>query len=102
MAANHPIRVRSWFPQDADCLDPANPFAILPDRLERSEIARIQKIFGGGQKLALFHVVPGVTGADADELQDARIAIAVNHTASAAVTNELGGIKLVNIAHGRF
>src|SRR3954468_9421168 len=44
----------------------------------------------------------GVARADGHELQDARIAIAVNHATGATVANELGLVEVVDAAHGRF
>src|SRR5689334_8991293 len=64
-----------------------NPIAIFPHSFDGGEITRIEDIFGGGEQFALFEIVPRVAGADGDELQHARIAVAINHAAGAAIAN---------------
>src|ERR1700723_94852 len=41
-------------------LNPADPLAILPDRLERGQVARIENISGGIAQFALFQIVVGI------------------------------------------
>ena len=65
-------------------------------------LRRIEDIFGGGSKLALFQVVPGVAGADGDELQHARVAIAIDHATGAAVADQFRFVEFVDVAHRRF
>src|SRR5207253_1790605 len=69
--------------------DLADPVAVFPNGFEGGEITAVEDVFGGGEKMAFFEIVEGVAGADGDELENARIAIAVDHATSAAVANEL-------------
>src|SRR5690349_19448345 len=77
----------------------SNPLSVLPTRLQRSQISRIENVFGRGNKPAALHIIPGVTGTNGHELQHARITVAVNHASRAAIADELGLIELVNAAH---
>ena len=79
--------------------DFADPLAVLPHRLERGQVARVKNIFGGGDEVALFQVVERIAGADGDELQHARISVAVNHALGAAVADELGIVPVPDLAH---
>jgi hypothetical protein len=69
-------------------LNPANPLAVLPNGLERSQVAGIKNVFCRRNQPAFFQIVEGVAGADGNELQHARVAVTVNHAAGAAVANE--------------
>src|SRR5882672_853230 len=86
----------------ATALDFADPFSILPNCVQRSKIAGIENVFGRAQEPAVFQVVPGVTGADRDELQHAGVAVAINHAPGASIPDELRLIELIDIAHGSF
>src|SRR5580704_9100423 len=77
----------------------ANPFPVLPNRPQGNNVAPIQDVLRGRDYLSFFNVLAGVAEADGRELEDARIAIAVDHTARAAVADELVGAELVNAAH---
>src|SRR2546422_11585578 len=70
-------------------LNTANPFTIFPDRFDGGKIARVENIPGGGHELALPEIMPGVAGADGHELQNAGIAVAIDHAPGAAVADEL-------------
>lgn len=70
-------------------LNLADPLAVLPNRFQRGEISPVENILCCSYKLSAFGIVPGVTGADRHELQDAGIAVTVNHAAGAAVPDEL-------------
>ena len=63
---------------------------------------RIKNVFRGGADFALFQVVAGIAGADGDELQHARVAVAIDHAPGAAVADEFRLVELVDVAHGRF
>ena len=45
-------------------------------------------------------VVPGVAEVDGDELEDAGVAVAIDHAAGAAVANEFIGAEIVDAADG--
>ncbi len=76
-----------------------NPFAVIPNGFDGSQVARIEDVFRGGKQFALFQIVVGVAGADGDELQHARVAVAVNHAARAAVADELRVVPFPDLAH---
>ena len=59
-------------------------------------------MFGGLNETAAFEVLPGIAGADGDELQDAGVTIAIDHAAGASVADQFTLIEFVNIAHGSF
>src|ERR1039458_5756505 len=80
-------------------LHPANPLAVLPNGLKGSQVAGIKNVFRSGKQFALFQIVEGVAGADGDELQHARVAVAVNHAARAAVADELRVVPFPDLAH---
>src|SRR5580698_5797746 len=80
----------------------ANPFAVFPHGLERGEVAGIENIFGGVDEVAALQIIPGVAGADGDELENAGVAVAINHAAGAAVADELGPVELIDVAHRGF
>src|SRR5690349_19130132 len=79
--------------------DLADPLAIFPHRFDGSEIAPIENSFCGCAKISFAEMIIGVARADGDELEDAGIAIAIDHAAGATVADELRGIELVNVAH---
>jgi hypothetical protein len=81
---------------------PADPLAVFPNGLEGREVAPVKKVFRSGTQPALFQIVPCVAGVDGGKLEDAGIAIAVNHAARAAVADEFRLVELVNVAHGLF
>src|SRR5258708_4776864 len=83
-------------------LDAADPFPVFPDGFERSEIAAIQKVLGGGDEFSSPGVVPGIAGTDGDKLQHAGIAIAIDHTPRAAIPNQLRAVEFINVAHRLF
>jgi len=70
-------------------LHSADPLAVFPNSLDGSQITRVKNFFCRAGEIAFFQIVPSVAGADGDELQHARIAVAVNHAARAAVTDKL-------------
>ena len=76
-----------------------DPLAILPNRFEGSDIARIENIFRCRQDFSFFEIVPGVAGADGYELQHARVPVTINHASRAAVSNELRLVEFVDVAH---
>src|SRR4051812_27888393 len=41
-----------------------DPLPVLPNRLQRSEVARVKDIPGGCQHFPPFEIVPGIAGAD--------------------------------------
>ena len=86
-----PLRVRR--------LHPADPIAIFPNGFDGGEIAGVEDVFGGGEQFPFFEIVPGVAGANGDELEDTGVAVAVYHAAGATIANELGGVKFVDVAH---
>ena len=88
---------KNWLSSNA-----ANPFAVFPHGLERSQIAGIKNIFRSGTKPAFFQIVEGVVRADGDVLQHAWVAVAVNHATRAAVADEFGIVPVIDLAHRRF
>src|SRR5471030_3221627 len=97
LSGNHLMtRANLWW------LNSANPLAVVPNGFDGSQVARVEDVFRGGKEFALFQIVVGVAGADGDELQHARVAVAVNHAARAAVADELGIVPVIDLAHGRF
>lgn len=80
----------------------ADPLAVFPDRLDGGQVAGIENIFGRARQVALFQVVPGVTGADGHELQHARVAIAINHATRTAIPDEFGIVPVPHLAHRLF
>src|SRR5438132_8866258 len=64
-----------------------NPFAAFPNRFQGGQVAAVAEVPGGGAQSTLLQIVPGVAGADSDELQHTRIAVAVDHATRAAVAN---------------
>lgn len=76
-----------------------NPLPILPNSLKRGEVSRIENVLRRGQHFPFFEVVPGVAGADGDKLQDARVAVAIDHAAGAAIPDEFRFVELVDVAH---
>jgi len=58
-------------------------------------------MFRGGEPMAAFRGLPGVTRVDGHALEHAGITIAVNHATRAAVADQFRLVELVEIAHGR-
>src|SRR2546423_9948031 len=81
--------------------DLSNPLSVFPHRLEGSQVPPVKDIFCGGDDFSFFEILPGIAGADGHKLQHARIAVTIDHTASAAVTNQLRRIEFVDVAHRR-
>src|SRR5438552_9579987 len=79
----------------------ANPSAVVPNRLQRGQIAAVEKVPGGGPPSPLPQIVPGVAGADGDKLEHARIAVAVDHATGAPVANLFRVVPFIHIADGR-
>src|ERR1043166_2387846 len=79
----------------------ADPFSVVPDGFDRGQIARVEDVPGRRQEASPAQVVPGVAGTDRHELEDARISIAIDHAAGAAVADQLRRVELVNVADGR-
>src|SRR6266545_3004552 len=78
-----------------------DPFAVFPNRLQRRQIAPVEKVPGGGAPSSFAQIVPGIAGTDGNKLEHARVAVAVNHATSAAVANPFCFIPLVHVAHRR-
>src|SRR5580700_2211748 len=73
-------RLGYWQPaRSAGALYAADPAAIFPDSLQRGKVPRIENVFAGRRESARLEIVPGITGADADELEHAGIAVTVDH-----------------------
>src|SRR5208283_3887981 len=83
-------------------LNPADPLPVFPDGFQGGQVARVEDVLRGGDELAPLEIVPGVAGADSDKLQDAGVAVAVNHAARAAVANELRLVEVIDVAHWGF
>src|SRR6185312_10287859 len=82
--------------------DFADPLAVFPDGFDGGQIAAVEDVFGGSGEVAFFQVVEGVAGADGDVLQDARVAVAIDHATRAAVADEFRLVELVDVAHRLF
>jgi hypothetical protein len=68
--------------------DSRDPSAFFPHGFERRKIAGIEEATGGGEELSAPKIVAGVAGIDGDELEDAGVAVTVDHAAGAAVADE--------------
>src|SRR6185437_388025 len=80
----------------------ADPFAVFPDGFDGGEVAAVEDVLGGGAEFAFFQIVEGVAGVDGHVLQDARVAVAINHATGAAVADEFRLVELVDVAHRFF
>ena len=80
--------------------DLSDPFSVIPDSFKGSQIAAVKYVASGGSEAAALDVVPGVAGVDGHGLEDAGIAVAIDHALGATVADELGYVEVVNAAHG--
>src|SRR6266566_9628427 len=79
---------------------PANPLAVFPNRLQRGQIAAVENVAGGGSPLSLPQIIPGIAGVDGNELEHARIAVAIDSAAGAAVANQFRFVPFIHVADG--
>src|SRR5438094_102385 len=68
---------------------PADPLPVLPNGFERSQVARVENVFRGGQQVALLRGLPRIAGVDGHPLEHTRVTVTVNHAACAAIPDEL-------------
>src|SRR5687767_9304104 len=78
----------------------SKPFSLIPHGFQRGEVSSIKYIFCGRQPAALLRVIVGMTGADGHKLHNTRVSITIDHALRTTIPDQLGGIKVVNIAHG--
>src|SRR5439155_1672089 len=81
--------------------NPADPLPVFPNSFERSQIAYVENVFGGGEQVTFLRGLPRIAGVDCDALEHARITVAVNHAARAAIPDEFGLVPVINVAHRR-
>src|SRR6185369_13075307 len=84
----------------AEASHAANPLTVFPNCFHGSPITAVENVAASGPQSPLLRIIPGVAGADGDELEHARIAVAVDHAAGAAVANQLRFIPFIYVAHG--
>src|ERR1039458_3209751 len=82
-------------------LNPADPLALFPHGFQRGQVPGVEHILRGGDEFAAAEIIPGVARADRHELQHARVAVAVDHAAGAAIANQLRGVDVIDVVHGR-
>src|ERR1051325_9844045 len=82
------VRFPSPAPLSHSDSNSADPLPVFPNRFERSQIARVKDVLGGGEEMAALRGLPRVAGVDGHALEHARVAVAVNHAARAAVADE--------------
>lgn len=82
--------------------DLADPLAIIPNGFQRHEVTGVEHILSGFNKVALLEILVGIAGVDRDMLQDAGIAVAIDHATRAAVADDLGLVELIDAAHWGF
>jgi hypothetical protein len=80
----------------------SDPLPIIPNRFERDQVSAVKYILAGSGELSLLEIVVGVAGANGHKLQNAGIAVAIDHAPGAAIADQLGRIEFIDVAHRRF